>query len=277
LCESYSHGFSTYCPTGSQKALCNNRLDQYVLYQWQQEQGVNPSNRPSAYSAYECSRDAYANTDYYCRLGCDYNRCVDGTDDDDRCDQLSAPGPCFGSVFTCKAGVLDQVSDAHSTLVTMIDCLGTKIPPETRFISSISDNSNDRCLGDWNRQCLSSEDSCSGDCCGHSECSLHYGGRANMDDGTITGPSVNCGIGTINCRKKSWAVDIGREAVQYYSSRGYDRDQIQGIYRSFAQECVNENAVLRLGGGALQVYNEGDHIHVGLSGVAGYVNYRCMP
>lgn len=67
LCESYSKGFSTYCPNGAQKSLCGGDPNKYVLYRWRKE---SPSGN---FNAYDCSQ--YTVGDYYCRLNCQHETC----------------------------------------------------------------------------------------------------------------------------------------------------------------------------------------------------------
>ena len=162
---------------------------------------------------------------------CEGGGVVEPPEDEDRCDERSLAGVCLGGGYYCQVGVIDQVSDASLELRDLLNCMAPRLPtPDAREISSISDNSGGRCFDDWNGQCSSGVDSCTGTCCAHSQYSLHYGGR--------------------NCRGTSFAVDFANE--QYVT-----------FIRNAANTCATD---LRLGD--IDILNEGDHIHIELDDVA---------
>ena len=234
--------FLCTCYTGSQKGLCGNSTSQYVLWRVSEE---TPSGGSSLWDCNNASP-------YYCRLDCKYDKCQPTIIN--RCNQMSPAGSCFGG-YACQKGVADQQKDASTELKNFLNCVAEKsyLPVAAKEISSISDNSDGRCFKEWNSQCGSGKDSCEGTCCGHSKCSLHYGGKARIDSGP-----AECGIGSIDCRMYSYAVDFAKE--QYF-------DQI----KKAAGECAKQ-----LWSGSLEdidVIKEGDHVHVELEGIAKY--HKC--
>jgi len=241
-------GGNTYC-VNKYPAPCSSKDKKFALYRWKSEISEFETN------AYDCSRRAYGNSGIVCRLDCQYDKECRKTDVN-RCDELNPPlgqkESCFGGNYTCQQGVIDQFKDACSELKELLTCMAGKLPSAAKEISSISDNSGGRCFKEWTRQCSANEDSCSGICCGHSACSLHYGGKANQEGGVITGPSDICGIGSVDCRKCSWAVDFANES--YFQQ-----------IKQAAEECGKK---LFKNLGKVDVIHEGNHIHVELEGVA---------
>jgi hypothetical protein len=264
---------STFCPTGTNKpGPCAS--NQYLLYKWQYERFYNPSDKPEGadYNAYECSQTSYGSSGLYCRMNCglgQYAGCAPPPGGD-RCDEMSPPkgqtAACSGGLsgFTCQQGVNDQWGDACVELQNFLNCMKnlptSTFPTAARVISSISDNSPPLggslpgCFQTYASQCSGATDSCTGTCCGHRMCSLHYGGRRR----TNFGPS-GCELGSVDCRSCSFAVDFAEESYE---------TQI----RTAATQCAEQ-----LWDGALDdiyVDNEGNHIHVGLNGIADY--HQCL-
>ena len=265
ICDAGYKGFSAFCPTGAQKTLCGSSSSKYVLYKWREEK-LNPPPGVSTgnYNAFQCSNDAYGNTGFYCRLDCKYEKCE--TSITNTCNQLNPPSgqkaSCFGGNFVCQQGVADQLDDACDELKDLLTCMaGKNMPAAAKEISSISDNSPPiagslpGCFRNWTSQCSGTNDSCSGTCCGHSKCSLHYGGKAPVSN---EGPTDCPGQGSADCRDCSWAVDFANES--YY----------QGI-KNTAETCAKE-----LWDGDFEkvdVVLEENHVHVELDGIAAY--HRC--
>ncbi|MBD3282025.1 MAG: hypothetical protein GF387_00200 [Candidatus Portnoybacteria bacterium] len=148
---------------------------------------------------------------------------------EDRCDEMSIAGYCLGDYY-CQRGVIDQIKDMTQEMDIFLDCMKDKISNNAKEISSISDNSGGRCFEEWNGKCSSGTDSCTGECCGHSQYSLHYGGSG--------------------CRGTSYAIDFAQEG-------SYEE------IKAAAQQCAEKS-----GFGQIDVINEGDHVHVELDQVA---------
>jgi hypothetical protein len=242
FCNAKLKNYSTFCPTGFQKNLCNNSTSKYVLFQWQYE-SIN-----GMYNISECSNKADQRNSY-CRLNCQFGGCVETAAD--RCNQRSAAGPCLNG-YQCQIGVADQIKDASIELKSLLTCMLNKnLPAQAKEISSISDNSDGRCFANWNTQCSSDKDSCSGTCCGHTQCSLHYGGKARQGKG----PSA-CGIGLIDCRDSSYAVDFA--SATYY-------DQLTTAATNCAKELWGNGSL-----GEIWFKNERNHVHIQLDGISEY-------
>jgi hypothetical protein len=224
------------CYKGSQKNLCGNASDKYMVWRIKHETPTSSGD-----SLFNCGGTAST----YCRLNCQYEKCV--SESADRCKSLNPPlnqkAACFGGKFQCQQGVIGQQGDASTELINFLDCMANKLSTGAKEISSISDNSGGRCFTQWNKKCSNKEDSCSGTCCGHSQYSLHYGGKAGSGD----------------CRIRSYAVD--------FASTTYKNE----IEKS-SKECAKS---LWLGAGLDKVYvePEGKHVHVQLDGIAKY--HRC--
>lgn len=234
LCDYHAKGGSSYCIKASSKGYsCNGHPDYYVLYRWMAEA---PSG---SYNAVDCSR--YASGNYYCRLNCQYEKCL-AEEPTNWCNEVKSSFSCFGS-FTCKNMTTSQEGNACDQLKEFLNCMGKKnMPAGAKEISSISDNSKYKCFDtsywDSKGQCSGATDSCTGTCCGHSKYSLHYGGKPPGEGGVA------------GCRTCSWAIDFANE--QYY----------QGI-KNVAEVCANE-----LKYGKVDVIYEGNHVHVELDEVA---------
>jgi hypothetical protein len=177
-----------------------------------------------------------------------------------RCDDIKDFFACFDG-YTCKQMVEDQTSDACTELKDILKCMKGKLQESDKIITSISDNSPDtngslgRCFNpssDWGI-CGASKDSCSGTCCGHSFCSLHYGGKGNSDSNATV--KSTCGIGTTDCRRCSWAVDF---------ANGTNFNNL----KTAAEDCAKE-----LWSGNMKeifIQSEGNHNHLQLNGAAKY-------
>ena len=180
-----------------------------------------------------------------------------------RCDDIKSPFPCFDG-YTCKKMVEDQTTDACAELKQILNCMKGKLGTADKIITSISDNSPDtqgslgRCFNpssNWG-VCGAGKDSCSGECCGHSFCSLHYGGKGNSDSNSMV--KSTCGIGSADCRNCSWAVDF---------ANGTNFDNL----KKAAEDCAKE-----LWSGSMKeiyILKEGDHNHLQLNGAAKY--HKC--
>ena len=199
---------------------------------------LSDPNNPYTCSTYPDNAQCYSDCQIHCQGFSGYLRwcCIDiqracGGGTADRCNRMSSPGYCFSNNYYCLEGVLDQVSDATSELVSLLSCMANSLPSgNARDISSISDNSGGRCFSNWNGQCPSGTDSCGGTCCGHEQYSLHYGGSG--------------------CRGFSYAIDFATESAYTY-------------IHSAATSCGTS-----LGLGQIDVIYEGDHVHVELDGLA---------
>jgi hypothetical protein len=189
-------------------------------------------------STYKSETECLGDCEIHCKGFSGYIKscCVDtqkscGAVGPDRCDQMSEPGYCFNNNYSCQEGIIDQVSGVSSELSSLLACMANKLSStDARLISSITDNSGERCFDGWNIQCSGSVDSCGGTCCGHSQNSLHYGGA--------------------KCRGTSYAVDFANEA--YFNE-----------IHSAAKTCASE-----LNFGQVDVLHEGNHVHIELEGVA---------
>ena len=258
-------GFSKECArmcwvNGSSYCVCQNRVPVYQLRRTKKEEGAG-----TYHNAYDCIRYCGVYAGENCRLG-SYQEPTGCRPEEptNRCDQLNPPlgqtASCFGGNFTCQQGVVDQENEACGELKQLLNCMaGKNLPAAAKEISSIADNSPaiagslPGCFQTWTSQCSGSTDSCTGTCCGHSQCSLHYGGKAR----TSFGPSA-CGIGSVDCRSCSWAVDFANES--YFNQ-----------IKTAAENCGKE-----LWDGDLEkvdVIKEGNHVHVELEGIAKY--HKC--
>lgn len=247
---------ATYCPK-KDPAPCPSSKP-YTLYRFAEEKPIEQLN------ALACSERYYGNTGYVCRLDCQYDKCIE--EPTNVCDEVKT-FPCFfEDKFNCKNMVERQERNACPALEELLKCLATdekyKLLHEYRVITSISDNSPPTgalsgCFRNWLGQCLGNIDSCKGTCCGHSKCSLHYGGKAPI---ASEGPTDCPGSGSTACRDCSWAVDFAIYANNPEVTYNY--------IKSHAEDCAK-----KLGEKIVDVINEGDHIHVELEGVAKY--YRC--
>lgn len=188
-------------------------------------------------------------------------------DDDDEienvCSEKKDLFNCFDG-YQCKQMIESQTTDACTELKQMLNCMKGKLGTSDKMISSISDNSPDtngalgRCFepsSNW-KLCGNSKDSCGGECCGHSLCSLHYGGKGNSDSSSIV--KSTCGIGSADCRNCSWAVDF---------ANGTSFDNLKEAAENCAEELWDGQME------TIYILNEGNHVHLQLNGVAKY--HKC--
>lgn len=192
LCDSYQLGFSTFCLTGSQKALCNSDPTKYVLWQWRDEQA-----HTSLQGAYDCSRVSYGNTGRYCRLNCQYYRCT--SPEYNWCQRPAPLGSDQWILNPPPDGAEEgQKGDASSTLTSFLNCMYSRIP--NLRINSISNN------------ILCSNPTCdiSTPNCGHEAFSCHFGGlycsgwsyAVDFDDQPV--PCSQIEQAAMQCDQNAW-------------------------------------------------------------------------
>ena len=281
LCESFSKGYSTLCPSGGQ---VDCPIGKYRPVKWQKEKEFPLSELEApgkTDDAYECSKYSYTGSaeQFYCRLNCEYIQCPP-EQPVSRCNELSPEGNCVigGKIFTCRAGVKDQLDDMCDELEDFLVCM-TKyiVAPSLRIISSISDNSDRACFNvdTWDKrgQCSSESDSCTGTCCGHMKYSFHYGGKPTADE---------------TCRKCSWAVDfavnpgeiVESDRTVWQLNYGLGRTRLNQ-FEDIAVQCSEEleykgKTWKELGWDVREkdVIGEENHIHIELENMA-RKRYRC--
>jgi len=244
------------CDTTAGRSVCNKSSSTYVIYQIYKE---NPTGSDTDLSG--CG----GTSDTYCRLNCQYPKCDDGSAETSVCDEIKDSFACFDG-YTCKKMIESQTTDACYELKQILNCMKGKLDAPDKIITSISDNSPDafgalgRCFNptsNW-KLCGSSKDSCGGECCGHSLCSLHYGGKARSDFGSGSILGSTCGIGGADCRKCSWAVDF---------ANGTSFDNLKKATEDCAEELWDGNME------EIYILKEGNHNHLQLNGVAKY--HKC--
>ncbi len=235
------------CYTGASKNTCGNSSSKYVIYQTKKEATTGDDT-----SLFDCG----GTSSTYCRIGCDYQKCIDTPTNS--CGDVKASFSCFDGKYTCKQMLTTQERDACSELKSILSCMSSKLSASDRIITSISDNSPitygnlGRCFNPTSNSgtCSSDKDSCDSSCCGHSLCSLHYGGYRRSDFGP-----TNCSVGSVDCRSCSLAVDF---------ANGTNEKNLENA----AEECAEQ-----LWDGSLEdiwINPEGNHNHLQLDGWSKY-------